>query len=87
MRDGATLLASYRDVLMEGKQAFFGSDEEVELKYLTLADSTGTRIKVADEKTWTIGQFYASNGFKPSRFKPYVMYVPPPSVSELLVYV
>ena len=78
-------VASYNDVLAAGKQTFFDDDEEVELKHLTLADSTGTRIKVADEKTWTIGEFYASNGFKPSRFKLYVMYVPPSSVSELII--
>ena len=78
-------VASYSDVLVAGKRTFFEGDDEVELKHLTLADSTGTRIKVADEKSWTIGEFYSSNGFKPSQFKLYIMYVPPPSVSELIV--
>lgn len=76
------LSASYEEVLEAGRQNFFEGDAEVELKHLMLADSTGTRIKITDQKSWTIGEFYSQNNFKPSRYKLYVMYVPPESVSS-----
>lgn len=74
------LSASYEDVLKAGKENFFEEDEEVQLKHLTLADSSGTRIKVKDKDKWTIGDFFSRNELKPSRYKLYVMYVPPVSL-------
>lgn len=53
---------------------------------LALADSSGSRIDIEDEDSWTIGDFYAQYDYKPSRYKLYVMYVPPVSESILCGY-
>lgn len=73
------LSASYDEVLLAGKENFFEDDDEVVLQHLTLADSTGSRIKVKDKDMWTIVEFYSKKDLKPSRYKLYVMYVPPVS--------
>ena len=73
------LTASYVDVLQTGKDNFFEDDDEIKLDHLILADSSGTRIKIKDRDKWTIGDFYSRNEFKPSRYKLYVMHVPPVS--------
>lgn len=73
------LTSSYDDVLQAGKDNFFEDVDEVLLNHLTLADSSGTRIKIKDRDKWTIGDFYARNELKPSRYKLYVMYIPPVS--------
>ena len=71
--------ATLRDILTAGRRKFFADDEEVSLSSLTLADSSGSRIDIDDEDSWTIGDFYAQHDYKPSRYKLYVMYVPPVS--------
>ena len=73
--------AMLQDVLKMGKKKFF-SDDEISLTTLALADSYGSRIDIDDEESWTVGDFYAKHDYKPSRYKLYVMYVPP--VSKML---
>lgn len=73
------LSASYDAVLQAGKENFLEDDDEVQLQHQTLADSAGTRIKVKNKDVWTIEEFYSRNELKPSRYKLYVMYVPPVS--------
>ena len=70
------------DVLEAGKENFFQEDDEVQIEHLVLADSNGTRINVKNRDKWTIGEFFSKNDLKPSRYKLYVMYVPP--VSEMV---
>ena len=41
------LTASYVNVLQTGKDNFF-EDDEIKLDHLTLADGSGTRIKIKD---------------------------------------
>ena len=74
--------ATLQDVLKTGKRKFFADEEEISLSCLALADSSGSRIDIDDEDSWTIGDFYAQHDYKPSRYKLYVMYVPP--VSEAI---
>ena len=80
--------ATLQDVLKVGNRKFFGDDEDISLSYLALADSYGSRIDIDDEDSWTIGDFYAQHDYKPSRYKLYVMYVPPVSsrvVNEMYI--
>ena len=75
--------ATLQDVLKAGKRKFFGDDDEISLATLALADSYGSRIDIDDEESWNIGDFYANHDYKPSRYKLYVMYVPPVSKTLL----
>jgi len=68
------LSATYNDVLVQGKSLFF--DDEISLNSLVIADSNGNPIDPGDREQWTIGEFYSENGYKPSRFKLYVMCYP-----------
>ncbi len=68
------LAASYKDVLEKGRQLFF--DGDVSRNALVLADSNGSVIDPGEEEEWKIGEFYSENGYKPSRFKLYVLYYP-----------
>ena len=55
---------------------------------LALADSCGSRIDFDDKDSWSIGDFYVQHDYKPSRYKLYVMYVPPVSscvVNEMYI--
>ena len=52
------LAASYNEVLQAGKDNFFEEEEDISIVNLTLADSSGTRIKVRDRAKWTIGDFF-----------------------------
>lgn len=64
-------------VLQAGKENFFEDDDDVRVEHLVLADSSGTHIKVKNKDQWIIGKFFSKNDLKPSRYKLYIMYVPP----------
>ena len=62
----------YQDLLDLAKRMYFSEFREL-TDSLSLADSSGIPISVADETTWTIGSFYSANSLQPSRYKLYVV--------------
>ena len=62
----------YHDILELAKTMYFPEFEE-STDFLSLADSSGMPITVADEITWTLGSFYSANCLQPSRYKLYVV--------------
>ena len=71
--------ASLNVVLVAGRKKVF-DDEEIPLSSLALVDSSGSRIDIEDEESWNVGDFYSKHEYKPSRYKLYVMYIPPVSL-------
>ena len=63
--------ATLEAILSMGRHAFFS--DEMPLKYLCLADSTGQKIDISSD-TWTVGSYFEENGYQPSRHKLYTMY-------------
>ena len=63
---------SYSDLLEVAKSRYF-SEFQPEAFQLSLADSTGMPIMVANPDSWTVGNFYCSNSLQPSRYKLYVV--------------
>ena len=60
----------YHDIL---ELAMYFPEFEESTDSLSLADSSGMPITVADEMTWTLGSFYSANCLQPSRYKLYVV--------------
>lgn len=71
--------ASLEDVLSKGREAFF-SELDVPLSFLHLADSSG-QVVDANSDGWTIGKYFAENGYQPSRHKLYIM-----SISKFITF-
>ena len=53
--------------------SFFFEAYDPNMNKLSLADSNGMPIKVANPDEWTLGMFYQNNGLQPSRYKLYVV--------------
>ena len=62
----------YDDVLQIAKRMYFVDFDE-SCDSLSLADSAGMPILVADPLKWTLGSFYSDNSLQPSRYKLYVV--------------
>ena len=62
----------YHDLLGLARRIYFSEFQE-STDSLSLADSSGMPISVADETMWTLGSFYSANSLQPSRYKLYVV--------------
>ena len=66
-------LSTLQAVFSKATELYFSDlDDEIDKFILSLSDSSGIPIHVADSDTWVLIDFYRHNGLQPSRYKLYV---------------